>query len=445
MVEGKSLLKTVSFTQFDKWDVKRFFINQINSSYPVIFLEKLLDEQTEKQKLSKSPDKEFGILGISNEIGMFDAYTDKGKNINQPYKIIKNDFIAYNPYRINVGSVGIKKDFLKNTYISNAYVVFSTKDNLLADYMYIIMQTSSFNKLIRDNTTGSVRQTLSFENLGKIAIPVPPLEEQKTIIQKYKDAISEADKLDMQASEEEIGIEKFLNEKLELKILNDIQKSHLFFIHLTDLNRWDYKYFSEKIDVESKYKIYKLADFIMNFMNDGKSSLRFESYKKPDDRFFYVGMENVTKNTGEIVCDKLIYGHEIKSQTIRVPRNYFIYGKLRPYLNKYWINENHENVICSSEFFVFRVKDNINKLFFKYLIASDFIQKQIGKKTSGARMPRLNEDDFLNLYIPLPPLSVQEEIVSHVNEIKANVQYLRKQATDLRAKAKKDFENAVFN
>ena len=128
MVEEKSILKTILFHNFSKWDVKQFFMEQIKSSYPITFLSELLNEETEKKKLSKFPNEDFGILGISNEEGMFDAYTEKGKNINQPYKIIKNDFIAYNPYRVNVGSIGIKKEHLKNKYISNAYVVFSTKD-----------------------------------------------------------------------------------------------------------------------------------------------------------------------------------------------------------------------------------------------------------------------------------------------------------------------------
>lgn len=199
MVEQASILKTVPFKNFSKWDVKRFFIKQIQSSYPVLFLSELLNEETEKKKLSKYPEEEFGILGVSNEIGMFDAYTEMGKNINQPYKIVKNDFIAYNPYRINVGSIGIKKDSLKNNYISNAYVVFSTKKELLPDYLFLLMHTDKFNQLIKDNTTGSVRQTLSFENLCKIAIPVPSIDEQQYIIQKYQERISQAETIEMQA------------------------------------------------------------------------------------------------------------------------------------------------------------------------------------------------------------------------------------------------------
>ena len=213
MVEEKSILKTVMFHNFSKWDVKQFFMEQIKSFYPITFLSELLNEETEKKKLSKFPNEDFGILGISNEEGMFDAYTEKGKNINQPYKIIKNDFIAYNPYRVNVGSIGIKKEHLKNEYISNAYVVFSTKENLLADYLFLLMHTEKFNQLIRDNTTGSVRQTLSFDNLGKIAIPVPSIPEQKAIVQKYQDTISKAEVIEKEAFAFCTGLKKVIISK----------------------------------------------------------------------------------------------------------------------------------------------------------------------------------------------------------------------------------------
>lgn len=74
----------------------------------------------------------------------------------------------------------------------------------------------------------------------------------------------------------------------------------------------------------------------------------------------------------------------------KAPTMYFIYGKLRPYLNKYWYNdsEQQEEIICSSEFFVFDINDNINTNYFKYVLASYIVQKQIADAMSGARMPR---------------------------------------------------------
>lgn len=77
----------------------------------------------------------------------------------------------------------------------------------------------------------------------------------------------------------------------------------------------------------------------------------------------YDDMEHIEKNTGKADV-KEVLGKDILSQTLRVPADYIIYGKLRPYLNKYWINKDPlNNVICSSEFFVFNTQ-GINKRFF---------------------------------------------------------------------------------
>ena len=220
MVENDfKVLRTEHYKNFDKWDVKRFFIKQVKSQYPVLYLSDLLNEQTQKKKLSNFPEEKFGILGVSNDYGMFDAYTEFGKNIKQPYKIVNNDFIAYNPYRVNVGSIGIKKDKLKNAYISNAYVVFSTKKDVLADYVYMLMHTQKFNKLIRENTTGSVRQTLSFENLCKIGVPVPPISEQKRIVQNYQETITQAESLEKKANDIFCESHSYFDKILEIEVV----------------------------------------------------------------------------------------------------------------------------------------------------------------------------------------------------------------------------------
>ena len=101
-----------------------------------------------------------------------------------------------------------------------------------------------------------------------------------------------------------------------------------------------------------------------NFMVDtsGKS-LRINTKEDPDKKFAYIGMERVEKNTGKVFMQQ-ISGKDVLSQTVRVPYDYIIYGKLRPYLNKYWENRSAtKNVVCSSEFFVFDTK-NINRIYF---------------------------------------------------------------------------------
>ena len=125
------ILKTILYSEFYMWDVKRFVKSSISSKYDIVELSNYIAERSEKVKLFNFPDEEFGILGVNNKIGLFDAYTEKGKNINQAYKKVKNHDLAYNPYRVNIGSIGWKTQNQKNDYISPAYVVFITQNHLI--------------------------------------------------------------------------------------------------------------------------------------------------------------------------------------------------------------------------------------------------------------------------------------------------------------------------
>ncbi|MBR4531985.1 restriction endonuclease subunit S [bacterium] len=449
MIEENSILKTVAFRNFSKWDVKRFFIKQMKSFFPVVYLSELLNEQTEKKKLSKFSEEDFGILGVTNDGGMFDAYTEKGKNIKQPYKIVKNDFIAYNPYRVNVGSIGIKKDFLKNEYISNAYVVFSTKENLSPDYLYLLMHTQKFNQLIRENTTGSVRQTLSFENLCKIAIPVPQLKEQKAIVHKYQETIENAEHLERQAEE----ISKNINGEL-IKLLgisknskdNEIE-SLLNFVKFSKYYRWDVDYIFGKNSVDyistSKYPIVNTRDIILSCQYGSSNKADKNTENTPVLR-----MNNI--QNGELVTDDLKYLalSEKEFKTYKLNKGDLMFNRTnsKELVGKTAVFDLDGDYVFAS--YLIRVVIDTNKAnvhYINYLFGSTIIRDQIdlvSRQILG--QANVNVEELKDFILPLPPLSVQEEIVSQINQIKTHVKDLREQAKDLREKAKSDFEKSVF-
>ena len=170
-----------------------------------------------------------------------------------------------------------------------------------------------------------------------------------------------------------------------------------------------------------------MAAVIAHFMVDTSGKrLRINTKEDPDKKFAYIGMEHVEKNTGKVFMQQ-ISGKDILSQTVRVPYDYIIYGKLRPYLNKYWENRSAtKNVVCSSEFFVFDTK-NINRIYFMEILSSTIIQEQLTPLYSGARMPRINESDFMGLKIPLPSPQKQQEIVDYISEVRRKIATLQLQ------------------
>ena len=263
------LLSQVKFSEISQWGVKQFLFSKINSKYPIEELGKHLIHQTGKISPSEYPDDDFAILGVSNKIGMFDARLEKGKSIKQKYHIVKENWLAYNPYRINVGSIGIKTPDLKGDYISPAYVVFSCKDTILPEYLWLMMKSDLFNSLIKDSTTGSVRQTLYYEKLAEIKAPVPPVSEQERILSKYHDLLDKADA--------EVG----KGDKYGLTLLKDIQSevsnlneddlkaddtaSILSTVSFTATDRWEVGYIYkqdhlDKINNSFKYDSKSISD-----------------------------------------------------------------------------------------------------------------------------------------------------------------------------------------
>ena len=156
----------------------------------------------------------------------------------------------------------------------------------------------------------------------------------------------------------------------------------------------------------------------------------------------------IKRENGKIFCPLADSWH-IETPEEKVRQEYIKilvenYGKLRPYLNKYWENRSAtKNVVCSSEFFVFDTK-NINRIYFMEILSSTIIQEQLTPLYSGARMPRINESDFMGLKIPLPSPQKQQEIVDYISEVRRKIATLQLQIPLHSQRAKKEFEEAVF-
>ncbi len=140
--ENTTLLRFIDFADIDLWDVKRYKAGKLKSSFDIVMLGQYINEKTEKLKPQDFPNQEFKILGVNNKIGIFDAYTQPTKEIKQAYKKMDIGCIAYNPYRVNVGSIGMRTNEHKNDLISPAYVVFSCKSELNPDFLYKLFNAS---------------------------------------------------------------------------------------------------------------------------------------------------------------------------------------------------------------------------------------------------------------------------------------------------------------
>lgn len=147
---------------------------------------------------------ENNILSVSNKYGFikqtdfFDKIVASKDTCN--YKIIYINQFAYNPSRINVGSIALLKNY-ESGILSPMYIVFECINELYNIYFNYWIQSYLFMGIIKSYLSGSVRDSLNFKDMARISITIPPLDEQKAIA----DILSSAD--------EEIEL---LNKQLEL-------------------------------------------------------------------------------------------------------------------------------------------------------------------------------------------------------------------------------------
>ena len=128
------------------------------------------------------------VLSVSNRQGFIkqsEQFEDRNvaSDDTSNYKIVeKNDF-AYNPARINVGSIARLTKF-ETGIVSPMYICFRTKDCLLPEYLELFFESRNFFYHIQKRLEGSVRLCLSYEELCNIPIVIPSIEKRKPPI-KY--------------------------------------------------------------------------------------------------------------------------------------------------------------------------------------------------------------------------------------------------------------------
>jgi type I restriction enzyme S subunit len=251
------------------WDVKRYASELIQSDYPIVKLGMHIQEESHKVKLYDYSDKDFGILGVNNKIGIFDAYTEKGANINQAYKKMEVGWLAYNPYRVNVGSIGLRTDQHKHNFISPAYVVFSCNETLLPDFLFKLFKTDRFNKIINESTTGSVRQNLTIDILKTLDIPLPSSDIQAALLAKYYLKTQSADAKEKIASKKEEEIATLIMNRLGVHLKMTEKRKGIAFTKFSFIDRWAADYLFNVSSIkgidESKYPVQKVRNILLSY------------------------------------------------------------------------------------------------------------------------------------------------------------------------------------
>ncbi|MCB5443763.1 restriction endonuclease subunit S [[Ruminococcus] lactaris] len=163
-------------------------------------------------------DLDLEPYAITNEHGFIrqrDAHDDFGymkDTDRKAYNIVQPNSFAYNPARINVGSIGYYKG-VENVIVSSLYEVFQT-DNYVNDrFLWHWLKSDEFPRWIEKLQEGSVRLYFYYDKLCECQLYMPSLEEQEKIA-TFLDDLDHLITLHQRKCEETKTLKKYMLQKM---------------------------------------------------------------------------------------------------------------------------------------------------------------------------------------------------------------------------------------
>lgn len=165
-----------------------------------------LGDYIQEYTVRNKKEEDIPVYSVTNTQGFCRDYFGKevaSKN-KSTYKIVPKGFFAYNPSRINVGSVDWQR-IEDKVLVSPLYNVFSVSEKVYQQYLYYYLKSDKILHYIKEFATGSVRDNLKLSILYEFPICLPEVDRQKEIaclldkvqeiIQIYKKQLKKLDEL----------------------------------------------------------------------------------------------------------------------------------------------------------------------------------------------------------------------------------------------------------
>ncbi len=328
----------------------------------------------------------YDSFSITNENGFVpqDEKFENGGTMKDAdkslYSIVDPDSFAYNPARINVGSIGYQ-NLNKPVIVSSLYEVFKTVSNIDNNFLWHWFKSADFQKLIERLQEGGVRLYFYYDKLCQGEVAIPSFEEQKNI-----------------------G-----------KLFNVIDSSITLYQH--------------KLDTLKNYKKAMLAKM---FPREGQKvpEIRFNGFNMPWENHSFkkhvdISTEMVNPTTGEYddmphiapgniesftghILDnvKTVKEEKLISGKFRFRPGDVVYGKINPQLGKYFFAR--ADGLTSADAYVLKGKNGVNQEFLYALLQTkDFYDYSVSVSMRSG-MPKINREE-LNEYSFLAPSEEEQK------------------------------------
>lgn len=363
-----------------------------------------------KKNKKNLPYESFSITNESGFVSQNERFENGGtmKDADKSmYIIVSPNSFAYNPARINVGSIGYQA-LGKNVIVSSLYEVFKTSHEVDDHFLWYWFKSDHFKRLVESLQEGGVRLYFYFDKLQKGELWLPPIEEQRKIGGYFKSV----DNLITLHQRKSVTIKKLKSGLLRKMILTVESTLTDVFLPLFTID-WEQRKLGEmasfakgngytKADLSTEGKPIILYGRLYTDYETVFSSIDTRSGQKPGS-LLSKGGEVVVPASGETA-------DEIARASVVMPDGIILGGDL--------------NVITPNQ--------AINPVFLAIELSSGNLHKVLASKAQGKSVVHLHNSDLQTLDVVFPSLDEQSQIGLCFEEFDALITLHQRKLDDLK-------------
>lgn len=302
------------------------------------------------------------------------------------YRVVKRDMIAYNPSRINVGSVALQ-DKCNEVVVSPLYVVFSVDESKVTPgYIVRFLKSKPGLDQITFQSIGTVRNNLKFKALCQMELTLPPLSVQRDRLANLVSIESQIDR-----------------SRKVVEELDSLVKSR-FVEMFGDLSGYEFRALEGCVSVIESGKSPKCLAKPREGGDPGVLKLSAISSG------VYKETENKALPSGAKVAD----GKMVRDGDILLAR------KNTPELvgQSVLVNHTDGNIMFPDIVFRMHVRPEVDEVYLSHALAHPLAGAIKSLAHGSAKsMSNIPKSKLTKLLIPLPPLALQREFAAFVQQV----------------------------
>lgn len=342
------------------------------------------------------------------------------------------------------GAYGVVPAIAEGAIITGNFWTYDVDyERINPQFLTLVTKTQQFLDFAEKSSNGTTnRHYLQEKAFLNQQVPLPSIEEQEKILREYNAHIESVIQKQRSINSLVADSQKLIHNKLGIqqKVTKGIE-SFLQFIHLKDTyNRWDA--FVESYAIESKYRIENLGMYILHISTGTTPPTSHPEYFDGNIKFFTPA--DLGNNKYLEYSSRTITNIAIDEKKARVyHKGDILFVGIGSTVGKVGIVK--DEIVSSNQqitgFTIDSNKINPEYVYYFLLYNRDITTADQSKTT----LPIVNQDKICKIPIVVPPIKVQDEIVSSLDKMYLEAKRDEKEITVLERKAISSFEHKIFD